>query len=65
MEQGSTQSDIMLTEEVLAGDKAAAPGVLRPAECTFRQQTDDVVDECPFEPKAEPRVSSSSARGLD
>ena len=27
MEQGSTQSVIRHTEEVLAGDKAAAPGI--------------------------------------
>ena len=61
MEQGSTQSDIMHAEEVLAGDKAAAPGVLRPAECTFRQPTDEVVGEHPPAPYLRAHLRRSTA----
>lgn len=75
--RASHESEIRHTEEVLAGDKATAPGGLRPAECTFRSRTAEVVDESHLllryaqifgaprhcQPKAEPHVSTSSEAG--
>ena len=69
MKQGSTQSarrSCTRTEEVLVGDRAAAPGVLRPPEHTFQACRLEVSNECPPAPylrAIQQRSKALSAQG--